>query len=189
MAINNFPLSWPEGWPRKTKRVRARFAKGAGNVFSPSRQLSVADGVQRCLTVLQRMDVPDWNVIVSTNVPVRNDGLPRSGVAEPKDPGAAVYFRKHNSAENDRKVMAIDQYDRVADNLAAIAATLDAMRSIERYGGAQILERGFHRVYRAAGTRRPEGLARRARIPTRYKADSDGNPQPVPAAAIAASRR
>jgi hypothetical protein len=39
--------------------------------------------------------------------------------------------------------MAIDLYDRVADNLAAIAATLNAMRAIERHGGAQILERAF----------------------------------------------
>lgn len=39
--------------------------------------------------------------------------------------------------------MAIDRYTRVADNLAAIAATLSAMRAIERHGGAQILERAF----------------------------------------------
>jgi len=39
--------------------------------------------------------------------------------------------------------MAIDRYDRVADNLAAVAATLDAMRAIERHGGATILERAF----------------------------------------------
>lgn len=39
--------------------------------------------------------------------------------------------------------MAIDRYDRVADNLAAIAATLDAMRAIERHGGAEILNRAF----------------------------------------------
>jgi hypothetical protein len=39
--------------------------------------------------------------------------------------------------------MAIDIYDRVADNLAAVAATLDAMRAIERHGGAAILERAF----------------------------------------------
>lgn len=32
---------------------------------------------------------------------------------------------------------------RVRDNLAAIAATLEAMRAIERHGGAQILERAF----------------------------------------------
>jgi hypothetical protein len=41
------------------------------------------------------------------------------------------------------RVMAIDQYNRVADNLAAIAATLGAMRAIDRHGGAQILDRAF----------------------------------------------
>jgi len=39
--------------------------------------------------------------------------------------------------------MAIDIYDTVAGNLAAVAATLDAMRAIERHGGAQILKRAF----------------------------------------------
>jgi hypothetical protein len=39
--------------------------------------------------------------------------------------------------------MAVDQYTQVADNLAAIAATLEAMRAIERHGGAMILERAF----------------------------------------------
>jgi hypothetical protein len=34
-------------------------------------------------------------------------------------------------------------YDRAADNLAAIAASLEAMRAIERHGGAQILSRVF----------------------------------------------
>ena len=39
--------------------------------------------------------------------------------------------------------MAVDRYTRVEQNLAAIAATLDAMRAIERHGGAVILERAF----------------------------------------------
>jgi len=39
--------------------------------------------------------------------------------------------------------MAVDLYDRIADNLAAMAATLEAMRTIERHGGAIILERAF----------------------------------------------
>lgn len=42
-----------------------------------------------------------------------------------------------------QRCMAIDRYARVADNLAAIAATLDAMRAIERHGGAEILNRAF----------------------------------------------
>jgi hypothetical protein len=39
--------------------------------------------------------------------------------------------------------MATDRYWSVADNLCAIAATLEAMRAIERHGGAEILERAF----------------------------------------------
>lgn len=86
------------------------------------------------------MGVERQDVVISTNVRTRLDGLPRSGEREPDDPGAAVYWQE---ATGPSRVMAIDQYDRVADNLAAIAATLDAMRAIERHGGAQILERAF----------------------------------------------
>ena len=41
------------------------------------------------------------------------------------------------------KVLAVDRFDRVADNLAAVAGTLAALRSIERWGGGQILDRAF----------------------------------------------
>lgn len=36
-----------------------------------------------------------------------------------------------------------DAHTRTRDNLAAIVATLEAMRAIERHGGAQIFERAF----------------------------------------------
>src|SRR6185437_2928884 len=57
----------------------------------------------------------------------------------PSDPGVAVYWREGKNT----RCMAIDRYSRVPDNLAAIAATLDAMRAIERHGGAEILDRAF----------------------------------------------
>jgi hypothetical protein len=87
------------------------------------------------------MGIDYQNIIISTNLILRRDELPRSGQPEPADPGVAVYWKKDSWKQH--KVMAIDQYDRVADNLAAIAATLDAMRAIERYGGAIIIERAF----------------------------------------------
>lgn len=52
-------------------------------------------------------------------------------------------FTGDRGAGKQLAAMAIDQYTRVADNLAAIAATLYAMRAIERHGGAEILERAF----------------------------------------------
>ena len=46
-------------------------------------------------------------------------------------------------AKSPMRCMAVDRYDEVQDNLAAVAATLEAMRSIERHGGAAILDRAF----------------------------------------------
>jgi hypothetical protein len=142
-----FPLSWPDGWKRTTSRAGAKFGRTdtrVGNegqtLYAGKKRLSVADAVRRVLGELQRMGIPDWNVIISTNVPLRLDGFPRSD-QEPRDPGAAVYWRKKD--KDVMRCMAIDRYTRVADNLAAIAATLDAMRAIERHGGATILDRAF----------------------------------------------
>jgi hypothetical protein len=139
----SFPLSWPEGWRRTKTRVRAAFGKTQrdANNFRELKRLSVADSVQRVIAELGRMGVPDWNVILSTNVQLRLDGLPRSD-REPSDPGVAVYWKPKENAPS-MKVIAIDRYDRVADNLAAIAATLEAMRTVERHGGAEVMERQF----------------------------------------------
>ena len=147
-----FPLCWPEGWKRAKTRVHAAFNKtrepkyvqdGQGRTvqqYQGKTRLSVADAVRRVLTELQRMGVKDDDIIVSTNGPLRLDGFPRSD-QEPRDPGAAVYWQKKGWPV--ARCMAIDQYYRVADNLAAIAATLEAMRAIERHGGATILDRAF----------------------------------------------
>jgi hypothetical protein len=143
MNETSFPLSWPAGWKRTETgwRKRANFCKkdriGAGS--ARKERLNVSDAVRRLLQSLKAMGIPDWNVIISTNVELRRDGLPYSGRKAPEDPGAAVYWQDGPQ----RRCMAIDQYDRVEDNLAALAATLDAMRAIERHGGAAILDRAF----------------------------------------------
>jgi hypothetical protein len=137
-VITAYPLQWPEGWPKTAHRKEARFStKGCSK---SARALTIADGVDRVLRELERMGYGRNDIVISTNVPTRLDGLPRSDRGEPSHPAVAVYWR---TKKGENKVMAIDIYDRVADNLAAIAATLDAMRSIERHGGAQILERAF----------------------------------------------
>ncbi|MFC7515051.1 hypothetical protein ACFQUU_08550 [Herbaspirillum sp. GCM10030257] len=150
--IAAYPLQWPAGWPRTPAQARqsARFNKktttrhkwsdGSTSTFRGKQGLSVADGVERVLSELQRFGVDRQDIVISTNVRTRLDGLPRSGEREPDDTGAAAYWQ---TRAGERRVMAIDQYETVADNLAAIAATLEAMRSIERHGGAQILDRAF----------------------------------------------
>lgn len=151
MSRQSYPLSWPEGWKRiqPSQRRRAHFnrkdvqwstnqATGERRSWQQTKELSVADAVQRILRELAAMGISSDRAIISTNVEPRLDGLPRSG-REPLDPGAAVYWESGKS----QRCMAIDMYDRVADNLAAIAATLAAMRAIERHGGATILDRAF----------------------------------------------
>lgn len=145
MTAAAYPLAWPAGWRRTQPSMRktARFSKASETRMYGSDRVSIAEGVNRTLDELGRMDMPKWNVIISTNVPTTRDGWPRSDARAPEDPGVAVYFRDRNSNPGDEKCLAIDRYDRVADNLAAIAATLAAMRAIERHGGASIMERAF----------------------------------------------
>jgi len=146
--ITSYPLCWPIGWKRTpvSSRSRARFTTAnrdpATSTYRFRNSLTVAAALKRLVAELQRLGVPDYNVIVSTNIRTRQDGLPYSNQSEPQDAGAAVYFRRKNDASN-QKCLAIDRYDRVADNLAAIAATIDYMRGIERHGGAEILDRAF----------------------------------------------
>lgn len=139
--IPAYPLQWPGGWPR-TPAVETRPGKFGSKKGSASRvtDITVAEATQRVLTELARMGIDRGDVVISTNLTLRLDGLPRSGQAAPRDAGAAVYWQ---TRKGERRVMAIDQYWKVEENLAAIAATLDAMRAIERHGGAQILDRAF----------------------------------------------
>jgi hypothetical protein len=150
---NSYPLSWPEGWKRtapanrrraafnrKERQYRTDTTTGKQTSWQNTKDLTVSDAVQRILRELSAMGISSERAIISTNVEPRLDGLPRSG-REPVDPGVAVYWQTPQSKT--QRCMAIDMYDRVADNLAAIAATLSAMRAIERHGGATILDRAF----------------------------------------------
>lgn len=133
--ITAYPLQWPEGWPRTKSHLRKN-----GNFRKDGKWVTVYQACDRVLVELGRLGIGRDDIVISTNLKTRMDGLPRSDQSEPGDHGAAVYWetRKH-----ERRVMAIDRYNTVADNLAAIAATLEAMRAIERHGGAQILDRAF----------------------------------------------
>lgn len=149
MSIPAYPLQWPDGWKRTPRgsRARAKFGKRRpstyGGGWQSKGELSIAEAVNRIRAELDRMGIHDDDLVISTNLALRLDGLPRSGQAEPGDPGAAVYWTDRHDKSQPPRCMAIDRYDRVADNLAAIAATLDAMRAIERHGGAEILSRAF----------------------------------------------
>jgi len=147
-VIDAYPLQWPSAWPRTASHLRraARFGSsvardhGNGNAWrSFDRGVSTTEGTRRLLAELQRLGVMREDIVISTNVELRRDGLPYSSRRAPTDPGAAVYW----TLDGEKQCMAVDVYKTVGENLAAIAASVDALRAIERHGGAQILKRAF----------------------------------------------
>lgn len=135
-----YPLTWPERQARtlSSSRSDAMFKVGLGK----SR-----DDLMRELHLLGAKDI-----VVSTNVPVRRDGLPLSDAREPNDPGVAIYFdrmvRAPTAAAPWKKiarpfVIACDHYRKVAWNLRAVGLTVEALRAIERHGSSALLEQAF----------------------------------------------
>ena len=140
-SSQRFPLAWPMGWKRTPgrQRRRAAFSKSTAirqeavggqppTTVRKIRPLTVADAIQRLTGELERLGATQE--LLSSNVNLRLDGLPRSGQSEPDDPGAAVYFRLTGKP----RCLACDRWDRVADNIAAVAQHIDALRRIDRYG-------------------------------------------------------
>lgn len=149
--IEAYPLHWPTNKARTpaTKRQRAHFGtQTKGEYYNSRKQISVYEATSRILAELnkytrvgQTIRVPKTSIIISTNIPVRKDGLPYSNFREPDDPGAAVYF----TLDKRPYCLPCDKWDRVADNLAAIAAHIAANRGIERWGVGESIDvyRGF----------------------------------------------
>jgi hypothetical protein len=109
-------------------RQRARFGRHEPVPGMPRlAPLPLTAAIGRLAAELDRLGaVPD---VLTTNHPVRLDGRLRSGQAEPTDPGAAVYF----SLKGEPRVLACDYYDRLADNVAALAAHIGHLRGAERH--------------------------------------------------------
>lgn len=124
-----YPLAWPAGWKRSTYRKAAAFK-------SDRREVSVAIARTRLANELEMLRAN--NVILSTNIELRADGQPRSDRRDPTDPGVAVYF----DLKGRKTVLACDKWDRVADNIAALAKHIEAMRGMDRWG-VGTLEQAF----------------------------------------------
>jgi hypothetical protein len=138
-SIPRYPLAWPLGWVRTrlVDRQRSPFTQKLSTVtgegllavstarYGPVTLRTAVDRLEQQIDALGGQDPT-----LSTNLQVRIDGAPRGGQAEPADPGAACYFRFKGRAT----VLACDRYRRVAENIAALAAHIDALRRIERYG-------------------------------------------------------
>lgn len=133
-----YPLAWPPGWPRTPahKRARASFQTERGTrAPSPdgayrAKSMAVSVAVARQRLVYQVDALGAKLPVLSTNLELRLDGQPRSDRRDPNDPGAACYFQLRERPI----VLACDRWNTVAGNIAAIAAHIDAIRRMNRYG-------------------------------------------------------
>lgn len=129
MSNQAYPLQWPAGRPRSQRREFARFRTSIGKARD-----EVVREVQR---LCGRWARP--GLVISSNLPIRNDGLPYANASQPKDSGVAVYF-----TYGKRQVcFACDRWLRIEDNLLAIAKSIEAMRGIARWGTGDMLEAAF----------------------------------------------
>jgi DnaJ domain len=127
MTISRYPLAWPAGWPRtlKGRQRTGRF------------EVTLAKATKELCESIARMG--GRYPVISTNIAIRRDGLPYSNQREPDDRGVAVYFELGGK----QRVFACDTFTTVAANVRAIGLTIEALRSIERYGASAMLERAL----------------------------------------------
>lgn len=121
-----YPLAWPAGVPRTTSRRQSAF--GAKTIGAATAFL---------MGEIRRMGgtLP----VLSTNLALRNDGLPYANQRQPEDTGVAVYFMRRGR----QMVFACDQWTKVEHNIHAIGKTIEALRGIERWGSSDLMERAF----------------------------------------------
>lgn len=124
--ITAFPLTWATMYPRTPGhgRKEARF------------EVEFEVARNHLLNELRLLDVDDF--VVSSSMRLRQDGLPYANLAEPDDPGVAVYFR----IKKKNYVLCCDRWLKVKDNLRAIGLHIAAMRGMERWGVGS-LEQAF----------------------------------------------
>lgn len=137
VGVTGYPLYWPAGWKRTRRPSPSRF--GATTVYQES---------QAVLAEMERIGAK--RVVISTNLKLRQDGIPYSGQKAPEDAGVAVWFwlpkpgvgryERFSPSSFSEHVLACDAWSRVEHNLHAIALHVAALRGQERWGVGSVAQ-------------------------------------------------
>ena len=118
-----YPLKWPPHWPRSKNPGKSQFktslSKALDNVHEELRRFG--DNAGKNVSA----------IVISSNVTL--------GKQSPADPGVAVYFEWDGIST----CIAVDRYDKVQDNLQAIAHCIEAERTKIRHGGLHLVRATF----------------------------------------------
>lgn len=118
-----YPLAWPQGFPRTTSRAGSKLKTslpGAINNIQTEMRLFGRDSGK-----------PVQGIVISSNVTLMD--------SRPKDPGIACYF----VWDSIQCCIAVDRYQKVEENLQAIAKIIEAERTKLRHGGLNIVRAAF----------------------------------------------
>jgi len=123
----SYPLTWPDGRQRipPSKRKDGKF------------KLLLGAALDDLVVELTRLRAT--NMVISSNLKNRLDGIPYSNQAQPDDPGVAVYF----TSEGIDYAFCCDTWRRVEDNVRAIGLTIAAIRGIKRWGSGEMMQAAF----------------------------------------------
>lgn len=134
-----YPLAWPAGRPRTAKPRPALFR----DPNAASGRLSLTRAKQRLATEFDAMTsrgkpIRITDVIISTNIRYTAAGTRDQNISrkDPDDTGVAIFF----NLDSRPHVLACDRWDTIADNIAAIAAHIEALRGQERWGVADLAQ-------------------------------------------------
>tara|TARA_R110000868_G_scaffold8181_1_gene42144 strand:+ start:35659 stop:36252 length:594 start_codon:yes stop_codon:yes gene_type:complete len=123
-----FPLHWPEGWPRTAPHRRQ------ASKFKPGGTTQEAQYVRDELARLGAR-----HVVISSNISLRNDGLPYSNQRRVTDTGVAVYFER----EGQSQCIPCDRWSTVEENLRAVWKSIEALRGMDRWGAKNFVDAAF----------------------------------------------
>ena len=127
MTVEAHPLAWPVGWERTPSHRRE----------SGAFKVSLAKARDGLLAEIGRMG--GRHIVVSSNMQLRQDGMPYAQQRAIDDKGIAVYFERKGKP----MCFACDRYTSLEANMRAIELTIAALRGITRWGASDMLERAF----------------------------------------------
>jgi hypothetical protein len=120
-----YPLTWPLGRPRTKWPERSNFDVTLGRAIQDvQHEVKLLGGIA---------------LIISSNLPLRRDGMPYANATQPDDRGVAVYF----TLKKKPMCFACDRWNRIEDNMRAIAKTIEALRGVNRWGTGNMVEQAF----------------------------------------------
>lgn len=127
MTKEAYPLCWPDGYKRTQYKIKSQFKQTMEKAQNFLRQ------------EVSRLRATE--LIISTNIPVRNDGGLYADYMKRKieDPGAAIYFKYKNKDVS----LCCDRYETVWENIYALGKGIEALRGLERWGVSEFLDRVF----------------------------------------------